>query len=134
VRLYCRTPFSSEEFAIPDDLLFLPLLHTDSGVAADRGYIELSNYEAAARIFPIVFQPRFSPADQWLLWTLDSSENDGSQRLKRLRETLPTHVDYYVLLGEQSVPDVSRVMRDLESDGKRMVSSAGDPLFVRVYH
>jgi hypothetical protein len=65
---------------------------------------------------------------------LDSSENDGSQRLKRLRETLPTHVDYYVLLGEQSVPDVSRVMRDLESDGKRMVSSAGDPLFVRVYH
>jgi hypothetical protein len=134
VRLYYRTPFSSEEFAIPDDLLFLPLLHTDSGVAADRGYIELSNYEAAAQLFPIVFQPRFSPADQWLLWSLDSSENDGSQRLKRLRETLPTHVDYYVLLGEQSVPDVSRVMRDLESDGKRMVSSAGDPLFVRVYH
>jgi hypothetical protein len=134
VRLYYPAPFHSQEFGIPADLLFLPLLHIDSGVAAERGGIEMSNYEAAARIFPIVFQPQFSPADQWLLWTLDNSEKDGSQRLKRLQTTLPRAIDYYVVFGETTVPDVSTVMQDLESAGKKVASSAGDPPFVRVYH
>ena len=134
LRLYYPMPFNSEQFGIPADLLFLPLLHTDSAVAAERRYIELSNYEAAARIFPIVFQPRFSPGDQWLLWTLDNSGKDGSQRLERLRQTLPVAIDYYVLLGEDSGPDVPQVRRELESAGKRVVGSAGDPPFVRVYH
>jgi len=133
VRLRYPAPVNSARFGIPSDLLFLPLLHTDSFVAAERGCIELSNYEAAARVFPIVFQPRFSPEQQWLLWTLDNPENDGAKTLKRLRETLPTSVDYYVLLGEDSVPGVPQVTKDLESAGNRLVKSAGDPPYARLY-
>lgn len=134
VRLRYPIPAASAAAGIPEGLLYLPLLHVDSLAAAERRFIAITDYQAPSGVFPFVFQPRFSKADQWAIWTLDDSSLDGSARLDRLRALFPADA-YYLILGEdRSSLDVAGSMAVLESWGKHLVRSAGNPPFARLYH
>jgi len=124
---------------IPTDLLFIPLLHTDSYAAAGSQSIVLSDYEAGSRAFPEGFQPIFTDSQQWLLQLVEAAYVIPPRDIAQLVRTLPVPVDYYVVLGEDStIPGARSQMPDaisiLEASGKKRVISVGSPVLVRVYH
>jgi len=124
---------------IPADLLFIPLLHTDSYAAAASHSIALSDYEAGSRAFPQSFQPIFTDSQQWLLQLVEAAYVIPPPDIKKLVRTLPAKVDYYVVLGEDpAIPGAQSQMSDalaiLKESGRKQIASAGNPILVRIYH
>ncbi len=124
---------------IPADLLFIPLLHTDSYAAAVSHSTVLSDYEAGSRAFPEAFQPVFTDSQQWLLQLVEAAYVIPSRDLEKLVRGLPVRVDYYVVLGEDlTIPGTQSQMSDalsiLKADGRKQIVSAGSPVLVRIYH
>jgi len=139
VRLNYPTPASSQQFGIPADLLFLPLLHVDSYAAAMRGSVVLSDYQAVTRTFPVVFRDAFSPRQQQLLQRLDAPQFVAPEDFRELVLSLPVPVDYFVVLGDFSSNtgpgmDPVQAVSIIEASGKKEVFRGNIPSFVRVFH
>jgi hypothetical protein len=122
---------------IPADLLYLPLLHVDSFVAAGQNSVVLSDYQAITRTFPIAFQPSFSPDQQRTLQLLDAAQTVPLEDLQQLFHTLPVPVDYIVVVGDSSMDTaretpLRRAISIIETSAKREV--AGELRFVRIFH
>jgi hypothetical protein len=133
VRLRYPTPAAKSRFGFAEVPLD-PLFHVDAYVAARRGLIDLSDYQAPAHIFPVVFRPRVGRNLQSSLWALEGPGNGGSTRLSWLRGNLPVPIDYVVVVGEEGsteakATDMAKTMADLSSS-MRLISAGS---FIRVY-
>ena len=112
-----------------------PLFHADALVAARRNLIDLTDYQAPNRAFPVTFQKRFTGTQQSRLYRLEVGESAGLETLKDIANGLPVRVDYIVLVGDDGSEmvrhsDFSKTLAWL-GDTSSLVSEADS--FVRVY-
>ncbi|MBI1898441.1 MAG: hypothetical protein HYS04_18195 [Acidobacteria bacterium] len=113
-----------------------PLFHADAWVAARRHFIALSDYQAGARIFPVVFAARVPHEQQRQLADLEGTAIDGLESLESLLKDFPVPIEYVAVLGDGSTPqpgfDLDRTLSVLRA---RMQLVSADPSnsFVRVY-
>jgi hypothetical protein len=118
-----------------DEIASDPMFHADAWVASRGRWIDLSDYEAPSRAFPITFRKVFSGQQQSLLYRLEIGETAGFEPLKQVLEDLPIRPEYVVLVGDNESEavrrsDFSKTAAWLESN-LMPVSEAGS--FVRVY-
>jgi hypothetical protein len=111
-----------------------PLLHADAFVAARCVCVDLSDYQAASKVFPVDFKPAITETLRYNLWGLERQlpGNTMGQMLPWLRDSLPAPVDYVILVGDESAagdPEFGKVLANLNA-GMRLASSSQ---FVRVY-
>ena len=133
VRLRYPTPAAKDRFGFSEVPLD-PLFHVDAYVAASRGLVDLSDYQAPAHIFPVVFRPQVGPNEQSSLWALEGPGTGGAALLTFLRGNLPVPIDYVVVIGEEGsaeakATDMEKTMADLSSN-MRLISTGS---FIRVY-
>jgi hypothetical protein len=139
LRLYYRTQGTRERFgfdAIADD----PLLHADGLMAARRRLLDLSDYQALSRLFPITTGKQFSTSQQDWLWRLENGEATGLEPVRDLLAHLPVRPAYVVLVGDDGSDAVRRsdfargdfVKTVAWLDGNLLPVSQRDS-FVRVY-
>jgi hypothetical protein len=138
VRLNYMFPASSEA-GLPTDLLMLPFLHLDSYAAGVRRSVELNDYQAILRTFPVVFQPAFSADQQRLLQLLDAVQIMPPEDLRRLLLSPPVPVDYFVVLGSFATntgrgTDLAQAISFIEASGKKEVFGPGPLGLVRIFH
>ncbi|MDQ6706379.1 MAG: hypothetical protein M3Z85_10445 [Acidobacteriota bacterium] len=135
VRLRYPTPALRSKFGFTEAPLD-PLYHMDAYVAASRHLIDLTDYQAASSVFPIVFRS-IAKADQDMLWSLEAPGNTGAAALGALRDNLPMDVDFVVIVGGENTPeakatDLARALSETGSD-MRLISGGGPKDFLRVY-
>jgi hypothetical protein len=138
VRLNYMFP-NSLQAGLPADLLMLPFLHLDSYAAGVRGSVELNDYQAILRTFPIVFQPAFSADQQRILQLLDAVQIMPQEDLRRLVLSPPVPVDYFVVLGgvatkSERGADLEQAISLIKASGKKEVFDRGPLGLVRVFH
>jgi hypothetical protein len=138
VRLAYPMPDSLQKAGAPADLLFVPLLHTDSYAGALKNWTVPTDFQASTRTFPVVFRSGFSFGQQRLLELLEAAPMVAPADLRQLLGDLPVPVDYFVILGDDSGGredrDLSTAISIVEASGKRRLVSSGNPPFVRIFH
>jgi hypothetical protein len=138
VRLAYPMPDSLQKAGIPADLLFVPLLHTDSYAGALKDWKVLTDFQAITRTFPVVFRSDFAFGQQRLLELLEAAPLVAPGDLRQLLRDLPVPVDYVVILGDDSGGgedrDLSTAISIVEASGKRRLAGGGNPPFVRIFH
>jgi hypothetical protein len=114
-----------------------PLFHLDAYIAARCGCVDLTDYQAPSKVFPVDFTPaiddglRYSLADL----QLELPGNRAAEVLPWLRATLPVPIDYVILVADESAsadPGFSQVLANLDS-GMRLVGTSRSKQFVRLY-
>jgi hypothetical protein len=117
--------------SIPADLLFVPLLHTDSYTGALKNWRVLTDFQAITRTFPVVFRSDFAFGQQRLLELLEAAPLVAPGELRQLLRDLPVPVDYVVILGDNPGATAISIV---EASGKKRLASGGNPSFVRIFH
>lgn len=134
VRMRFDTKAARDQFAL-HEIPFDSFFHLDASIAARHGLVDLSDYEANSNVFPVVYQERVPGEAKGSMWGMEDSANLGRKKLEMALQYLPVRVDYIVVLSDPPKPtDTELIALLAEFDSKmRLVSSAGDPTFVRVY-
>lgn len=135
IRIRYGIPHARAQYGIPNDILADPLYHRESEVAAGRGALNLSDYQAPNAMFPVRLKPIFTEAQQITLWLIENGGNDGAKRVRALLDASPVKIRYVVVLGEVSAPqpnDLKDLLSMLADRDMQEVSSAGNEPFVRV--
>lgn len=91
-----------------DELASDPLLHADSWIASQRRLIDLTDYQAPLRLFPVAFAKSFSGLTQQRIYSLEGGESARLGRLKQVLEDVRARPSYVVLFGDEG----SREVRD----------------------
>jgi hypothetical protein len=117
-----------------DDIADEPLFHADAWMAARRRLVDLTDYQALSRVFPITLRKEFSGALQNSMRSLEDGATAGFEPLPKILAELPAHADYVVLVGDEGSDAVRR--SDFAKtrewlDANLEPVSTGD--FVRVY-
>lgn len=133
VRLRYGAPTLQPKYGLPRDLPWFPTLHADAYAAAQYGLIDLSDYEAQTNLFPITLRDEITAHQRGLLWGLEIATDRTPEALQELRRTLPEPLDYVAIYASGSARAGAEA-RQLESSGARLVSTAGNPVFLRIYH
>jgi hypothetical protein len=133
VRLRYPTLASRQRFGF-DDIALEPMFHADAWVAARHRLVDLSDYQALSRLFPVVYRPSVSHVKQSQLWALEGMGTSGAALLANLRKDFPVPIDYVVVLGDPTPKEngVGDVLAELDTH-LRLVSSNSADSFVRVY-
>jgi hypothetical protein len=134
VRVHYGLQAARERFGF-DDIASDPLFHADAWMAARGRWIDLTDYQAPNRGFPITFRKEFSGRQQSRLYRLEIGETAGLEPLKQVLDDLPVRPEYVVLVGDEGSDavrhsDFSKTAAWLESN-LMPVSEAVS--FVRVY-
>jgi hypothetical protein len=113
-----------------------PLFHVDAFIAARCKCIDLSDYQAPNRIFPVVFGPAVERARQFELWELETPGTGTSQSVAWLRTTLPVPIDYVIVVSDDAAqqgsdPDYVKLLADL-NEGMRLVATSRSRPFVKL--
>jgi hypothetical protein len=132
VRLRYGAPSLQPRYGLPGDLPWFPGLHADAYAAAQYGLINLSDYEAQTNLFPITLRDGITAHQRGLLWGLEIAGERTHDALQELRRTLPEPLDYVAIYASRSARADAEA-RQLELSGARLVSTAGDPVFLRIY-
>lgn len=106
-----------------------PLLHADALLAARRRHLDLTDYEALSRQFPLRYRPPLSDAEQWRLWILELADQSTADWLRSLDQSTPLPIDYALAVGDAPTPDTLAL---LEARA-HLVHTAGTPPFLRIY-
>ena len=115
-----------------------PLRHVDGYVAARCRCIDIAEYQAPNRIFPIVFKASIDRMQQqgWW-WNFEAPNRNTADLLNWLFANQPGPPDYVIVMVDHSSPqlppDFSRVMATLEDFGMQMTAKSRASEFVRVY-
>ncbi len=114
-----------------------PLFHLDAYIAARCRCVDLTDYQAPNKIFPIDFKPVMKDALRYNLWALEMQQpgNQAAKVVPWLRENLPVPIDYVILIADESAtadPGFSQVLANLDS-GMRLITTSHPSRFVRVY-
>ncbi len=136
VRLYYPLPNIPTRFEY-QGVPLAPLYHAEAYVAARHRLVDLSDFQAAVNLFPVTYAPSIDTAHRYTLWGLEHAPNRNAPKLAWLRETLPMHIGYVVLIGEEATPearatDMGKTLADLGSSA-RLLAAANPDSFVRVY-
>jgi hypothetical protein len=99
LRLYYKTQGTRERFGF-DAIANDPLLHTDAWIAARRRLLDLTDYQALSRLFPITTGKQFTTGQQDWLWRVEDGESNGFGPLPDLIANLPVRPEYVVLVGD----------------------------------
>lgn len=91
-----------------DDIAFDPLIHADAWMASRRGLIDLTDYQALMRVFPITLTKEFTGTQQNLLYQMEGGESNGFRPLPGVLEDLPVRPEYVVLVGDEGSEAVRR--------------------------
>jgi hypothetical protein len=101
-----------------------PIYHADAWMAARRGFIDLSDYQALSGVFALECRPPITEHQRADLWDLENGEQHS---LHRLLNNFPAPIDYVLVLGDAG-------SRDLKLDRQMdLVDTAGGTPFLRVY-
>jgi hypothetical protein len=118
-----------------------PLFRVDSLAAARCRCIDLADYQAATRIFPIVYNATVDRGQQQGWGVFDAPDRSTSERLRWLFENAPGPPDYVILTVDRLsppsafrlVPDYPRVLATLNEFGMEITPKSRSAQFVRVY-
>ena len=113
-----------------------PLFHIDARAAARRRLVDVSDYQALTRLFPVDHKPVISETQRFQLWDLEGSGATSSESLRQILKDFPVQIDYVVLLGDDSPGDKAAEFKSMkaELDSKmRLVGTDPSRSFVRVY-
>lgn len=125
VRIHFNTVPMSRKYGFRG-LSLDPMYHADSWMAARRGWVDLSDYQALSRVFALELRPPVSDLQRGDLWNLESGDGDGLTSLHRLLDSFPHPIQYVLVLGNTG-------SRKLDLDGWSVVGTAGEPAFLEVF-
>jgi hypothetical protein len=106
-----------------------PLFHLDARVAARRKLVDISDYQALTRLFPLDHKPLISATQRFQLWDLEGSGTTGPDSLKQILKDFPVRIDYIVVLGDGTPAEKAA---ELDPNMRLIAVNPGEP-FVRVY-
>ncbi len=89
-----RTRYGFETIALE------PFFHADAWIAARKRCIDLSDYQAATKVFPVAFKALVTSEQQGQLLDLEGTGPNAEPSLEKLLATPPVHIDYVAHLGE----------------------------------
>ena len=104
VRMYYPVPTAPDYFGyrgIGAD----PYFHYDAEWAAQSHAIDLSDYEALTRLFPVVYRPSVDRGVQSTLWAMEGPHDFTASQIQWVDTNLPGHVGYVVLVGDEKSPE-----------------------------
>ena len=104
-----------------------PVYHADAWMAARRGWVDLSDYQALSRVFALECSSLISDPQRADLWNLEQGDGSGIDSLQRLLKDFPVPIDYVLVLGDTGSRSLGL---DLQMD---LVGTAGTGDFLRVY-
>jgi hypothetical protein len=118
------------------DLGWDPLFHLD-GVAASRQHlIDLTDYEALSKLFPIVYRETVEQSQQYGLWGFEGPGKDSVEVLTWLTGNFPVRIDFALIVGDERSPEAVRMnmpaMLDYLGSSMRLVATSPSG-FVRLY-
>ncbi len=131
VRVRYPTPDVPERYRY-QDIGRDPLFHLDSYIAVQCRCLDLTDYQAPNKIFPVVFNRSITEVQAAALWSFEWPGPDMDQVLAGLESSLPVAIDYVIVLADPSSPGAAALFARLDSEMRRVGTSAGKP-FVRVY-
>jgi hypothetical protein len=136
VRLRYPTPHAAELYGY-EGIGRDPLIHLAGVAAARRGLVDLSDYEAASKIFPVVFKPAIDPGWQSSLWALEGPDSGSVASLAWIKRNLPAPIEYVLVIGDENSPEAVRAgmpgMLEYLSSTMRLITTSPNRLF-RLYH
>ena len=136
-RTAVRLRFPTDRFRVGagyDGVALEPLLHVESRSAAEGEWVNLTDYQAAAGIFPVVFGKRFEPWHRYELWGLEGATGEAMKTLDVLWCTLPVEVDYVIVIGDREDEGRRKVAGEIESRGRyRLAAADGAGAFLWLY-
>jgi hypothetical protein len=113
-----------------------PLYHLDALAATVCRCIDLSDYEAISKVFPVVYRQKIAIDQQYGLWSLERPGPDALRTVTGLRQSLPVPIDFVLLVGDDHSPDAlhSGMPEMMEYLGSNMYLLAVSPnRLVRLY-
>jgi hypothetical protein len=113
-----------------------PLYHLDALAAVRCRCLDLSDYEAISRVFPVFYRSTVAIAQQYQLWSLERPGTDSVHAVTSLRQSFPVPIDYVLLVGDEASPDAVRagmpeMMQYLASNMSLLATSSNR--LVRLY-
>lgn len=113
-----------------------PLFHLDGLVASQRHLIDLTDYEALSRVFPVVYRENVDQGQQFGLWSFEGPGNDAVEVLAWLTGSFPVQIGYTLIVGDEHSPDAVRThmpeMLEYLGSSMRLVATSPSGL-VRLY-
>ena len=135
VRLRYATPRAPDRFGYANAGRD-PLLHLDAFAAATAHAVDLSDYEAPTRTFPLVFKKVVDAGQQSVLWAFEAPDTGSTPALLWLSRMPPGPIDYVLVIGDESAPAAARqgiheMLRSLTAQGSMLATSESG--WVRLY-
>jgi hypothetical protein len=112
-----------------DTVALEPLFHVDARVAARRKLLDVSDYQALTRLFPVDHKPLISEAQRFQLWDLEGSGTTSMDSLRQILKSFPIPIDYVVVLGDRVAQEQ---IREFESGMRLVAVNPGEP-FIRIF-
>jgi hypothetical protein len=112
-----------------DTVALEPLFHVDARVAAKRRLVDVSDYQALTRLFPIDHKQVISETQRLQLWDLEGSGTTSLDSLRQILRDFPVHIDYVVVLGDSPAAEKAG---ELEAGLRLVAVNPGEP-FVRIF-
>ena len=101
-----------------------PIYHADAWMAARRGFVDLTDYQALSGVFALECRPPITEQQRSDLWSLESGDEAS---LHRLLDHFPVPIEYVLVLGDVGP-------RDLKLNAQMdLVGTTGSTPFLRVY-
>jgi hypothetical protein len=136
VRLRYPTPHAAELYGY-EGIGRDPLAHLAGLAAARRGLVDLSDYEAASKIFPVVFKPAIDVGWQFSLWGMEGPDSSSVKSLAWVNRNLPAPIDFVLVIGDENSPEAVRAgmsgMLEYLGSNMRLIATSPNRLF-RLYH
>ena len=135
VRLRYATPRAPDRFGYGNAGRD-PLSHLDAFAAAKAHTVDLSDYEAPTRIFPLVFKSVVDPGQQSGLAALEGPDTESLPAFLWLSRMRAGPIDYVLVIGDESAPAAERqgiheMLSWLSAHGHMLASSESG--WVRLY-
>jgi hypothetical protein len=103
-----RARFGFERIALE------PLYHADARFAAEANFVDLTDYQPLAGIFPIVVRPAYNRW-RYVLWSFENPREGAVSNLQLVFKEFPTLVDYVVVIGDKGQGDHDAVLGELRA-------------------
>ena len=98
-----------------------PLYHADSWIAVRRHLIDLTDYQALNRAFPITLTKTFSGHEQGDLYRLEVGEAAGLETLQAVLAKLPIRASYVIIAGSNDGKEFSNTLEWLRANSSSLL-------------
>jgi hypothetical protein len=86
-----------------------PVFHLDALAAAANRCLDLTDYEALNRIFPVIYKSEIDPGQLAVLWGFEGAESEAGKELRWIADNFPVPIDFVLVAGEIDSPDAVRM-------------------------